>query len=262
MLMESPSDMDTATVIKQLNKRLEAKWLEHEHPARPVFSCSSAGQCHRKQILTRAQVCIAPMDVDHKRMLMQRTVLHDEVVADLALVYADAGYAVLVEEELVICDNLAGRADIIAIGHGEVVIVDVKTVHPNITNYTDNLPKEHNVRQVQCYLSAYKGPRRGLLVYVPMGQGQILPYEVEPDDGWVTKEYLQLSVEWLLEYTDKALPAPLPLAEKVRTRKGEKIVLLEQSWECSYCQLANTSWCTPNYPKLKGGDRKPEEVAV
>lgn len=258
--------MNTTTVVKQLNKRLETRWLEHEREPREVFSCSSAGQCHRKQILTRARVQITPMDVDQKRMLMQRTVLHDEVVKDLALVYRANGYQVLVEDELTVTDNLSGRTDIFAMDTTDIVVVDVKTVHPNITNYTDSLPKLHNVRQVQSYLYSCRGGsqrRKGLLVYVPMGQGQILPFEVEPDDEWVADEYEVLGTEWYIwaswlkaEY----LPNPLPLVEKTRTRKGEKVVMLEQSWECSYCPHANTNWCVPNYPKNKTGDRKPEEV--
>jgi len=285
--------------------------------ARDTFRVSDLGTCHRRMILKRSGQSGRPMRVEKRRFFRHRILPHDDIVRGLywsghvvaqefdvspGLPAGFSGHADLLLHNADECCGRTAKGNLrirwgqalrmIHIGEPEsalyplleelaehsYVLCDVKTANPNIVNYSDSLPRSHNVAQLTGYLMGLKRMLcdeyihwdiSARLIYVPMGEGQLLECDVPPRWLDTAREMQQLTHEWddypLDVGLEPQLPDVLPLATTDKRDGPHKIVFRVSPWQCSdqyceYCEYEDQSepdsfCCRPNRPSVKSGER-------
>jgi hypothetical protein len=159
-------------------------------------------------------------------------------------------------------------------------MVEVKTARGNLIQYSDKLPRAHNVLQARTGSWAVR-KRYGLeaapyLIYFAVGSGaKALEFAcgggAEDDYADVEREINTLQVEWAAYKKDGTLPPVKPLGVKVAKEKSNRVVFRVADWECNklYCPFCTVvdrnqtdgivrdglGCCEPLMPNLIGGDR-------
>lgn len=209
-----------STIDRRLRREREQRNKRFQWYA-PQFYASALGSCWRKAILDRLGASLpAPMTASKIRMFDDRETLHDKRTH----AFEDEDHAIAVEHSLSyalgkdwgarldaiiheceecgargedlrrVWDTMAGlhRAGVEEwtaardwLARHELSVTDVKTMHPNIIRYTDELPREGNVRQVLGYIyhvfMVYGLTTKGRLYIVPSGgESQDLEYWIYP----------------------------------------------------------------------------------
>jgi hypothetical protein len=144
-------------------------------------------------------------------------------------------------------------------------VVEYKTAHANLVNYSASLPRPHNVLQVRAASWAvrklYHLEANPVLIYGAVGSGaKLLEYQCGggPEDDYedVEREISTLQQEWEEYQAEGILPPILPLSTKDKKEGPNRVVFLVQSWECDplYCPYSGNH-CTPNDTVNQSGDR-------
>ncbi len=140
-------------------------------------------------------------------------------------------------------DTVAVRRALGVLRHHRLLAVEVKTAHPNLINYTNRLPRPHNVLQARAgawALSRLMGVELiPYLVYVPVGSAaNVLEFDCsQPTDyADVLQEITRLQKAWDEYVSDGHLPDVKPL--QLTTKRGQEC--LTTDWECqaAYCPYA------------------------
>lgn len=144
-------------------------------------------------------------------------------------------------------------------------VLEYKTAHANLLNYSSTLPRPHNVLQVRAASWAIRKlfhlETTPVLMYGAVGSGaRPLEYQCgggsEDDYADVEREITSLQQEWKEFQEEGYLPPILPLATKDKKEGPNRVVFLVQDWQCSelYCPYAGNV-CTPNMTVNQTGDR-------
>lgn len=269
------------------------------------FRLSSIGLCPRKQIWQRAGIEGRPISQDTRRMFHERSILHDHHIAvwrrrglaiareqrmDAALPdgykgrldavchigcdcdsMSTVGYLQISWAQMVNAYTAGDTATWKTIAHRinehRLAVVEVKTTHPNIINYSARLPRPHNALQAQAYAWAlerlYGISTEPYLYYIPVGgSGRPLEYALGRDDTLVEQTVNSLLQTWMLYLEDPdSIPDRKPLMLKDRKERENRILVMEQDWECSDLYCPYSGWpdqrptCTPITTQNKTGDR-------
>jgi len=289
------------------------KYLKKEDRERPqTFRTSDLGTCHRRMVLKLANVEGRAMTPEKRRFFRHRTILHDDYLRGLrargrvvireldvtpGLPDGFSGHLDAIVHSRTCGCGLGGRGALTIlwatmakqrlagderwrdaaaqlVAH-EYRLIDAKTTHPNIVNYTDSLPKPHNVQQVRGYEKGFRGMFPGFdwelklsVVYIPMGEGKMVRCDIPAGDtDWVDREMWALTLQWN-DYCDLGLyPAPLLIELKDKKEGPHRVIFRVTPWQCSeqycpYCRYASESAdseeavvCEPSTPQTPSGDR-------
>lgn len=273
------------------------------------FRASALGSCPRQQMMTRTGWPKQEMSLGSRRMLHDRSVVHNEHVQAWEWV----GIAVATEHRMThrfrtgapsegvrgyagqfdallhvdCCDlpirNLRTAWSVVTryrdtmprvaleavkeLRKHRLTLVDAKTVHPNIVNFTDSLPKEPHLKQLTYYaMSLHDDPGldvHTMLSYIPIG-GQTAeiecPFDWNDYEGSVTAEMEAMDLWWRrwkrdkrhgVAFIDRTLPPVIELVWKKPDKEGR--LRLVQAWDCGYCDFAARS-CFPRTTVYQGGD--------
>ena len=135
--------------------------------------------------------------------------------------------------------------------------VEFKASHPNVMNYTDNLPKAHNILQAETEVYSLKGMgiecKEYCVIYVSRGGGG------KPFECWRKVDWSKLSVNVEMEISklknfkeeydrEGNLPPMLDRQLTLRKEKENQAIKLEPNWQCNpqYCPFNGQPSCQPN----------------
>ena len=145
-------------------------------------------------------------------------------------------------------------------------VVEVKTAHANLINYSSTLPRPHNVLQVRAGAWAVRKLYgltniRPVLLYFAVGSGnRALEYVCGGGESDtyedVEREITTLQQEWALYQDEGLLPPCKPLTTKTKREGSNRVVFRVVDWECNdlYCPYAHNG-CNPLETINKTGDR-------
>ena len=300
--------VERTALTEAFDAYVERQYQKHEllFPRVPTFRASEMGFCRRASVLRRAGFVGRPITMEKKRFFYFRTTLHDHFLQGLrsqgrALVREvdiSPGLPMDFSGHLdAICHAADCECGLGGIGNmgiqwGRMVrlrksgddeewqeiaaslvrhkyrLVDVKTTHPNLVNYSHKLPKAHNILQVQTYTRGFRQMFSPFdwqmtlgLVYIPMGEGRILDCEVEDDPLAVSREMTALRQGYDDFKNAGQLPPVLPLAVTDKKEGQNRVLFYTTPWQCSEQYCAYCRWgegdecCEPSAPQVASGDR-------